>query len=875
MIQRDPEPRFERIRLPELDKPPEVQVLLRDRGGQVWAGGVAGLNRLPVSSAAEWIGPEHGLPSFNVISLAEDNAGAIWVGTERGICRVRANGHRSTVERCHVRGTGRLGNYVQSILPRNDGTLYIGTLDGPAILNSREDGGKGRFLEFSRTAGFSTANIESLAEDIEGNVWFGSGEGGGAMRLVDGAVVYSEADGLVSTNVVGFTSDHTGALFALSRRPGGFALHRFDGARFQLVPLPVPAAIESGGRGLIQVAVHGRSGDWWIASSDGVVRYDHSGKAHLLVPSAQQASNVFRLFEDLRGDLWISTSSLANNKLFVRRRSTGAIELVADRSSLPQLRQSPSTAFCEDRAGQLWVGFEHGGLMLYRDGTWEDYSSAAAALRSRVWASLRDSKGRIWIATNQGLVCVDGAGTGYPTFRVYSVADGLSTNSIRSLVEDNQGLLYLGSDHGVDQFDPQKGYVRALNVNNALPSGTVQSGFRDREGRLWFGTPNGVFRLQMSRNRPNMAPRIFISGLRVQGVLKDVSGLGETSLAGLELRHDQNSLEVTFAAIAFHPGDTLRYQYRIGSEAEWSKPVKETGVALAGLGPGSYTFMVRAAAGNGLISPIPATLTFRILPPFWREWWFLLLAAATLAALAYIWYSVRVNRLLETERLRTRIASDLHDDIGSSLTHIAILSEVAASRLNGAGADIRKPLTDIGNTSREVIDSLSDVVWAIDPRKDHLSDLSHRMRRWASDLLTSRNIVVRFESAELDVSLNAEIRRELFLIFKEAIHNLARHSDCSMAAIFLSSTRDEIRMEIRDDGRGFDPVNVHRGHGLPSMRARAARLNGICEVQSRPGEGSVITVAVPLRTRRSLPAQVGTFIRTFTTLVDRGRSRHH
>ena len=841
------EPRFTRIPLPDLNKTPKVAVLLRGRDGDLWVGGIAGLNRVRVSGAREWLGRKDGLPTDNVISLAQDREGRIWAGMEGGICKIDSSGP-ARVERCYQLGGGGPGNYIQSILPRGDGSMWLASLNGPALFEPAS----GSFRVYSRAAGFTTANIESLAEDVEGNVWFGSGDGGGGMRIVgDGAVVYTEADGLDSSDIVGFAAGEDGAVHALSRRPDGFALHRYDGTRFTRVALAVPPEVRSAGRSLDQSAVRSRDGGWWIATGTGALHYAHgSSRGAVIAPPTTQAANVFRLFEDSRGDLWIGLSSLAKNELYRRRHSTGGLERLADRGSLPALRHSPPTAFCEDRGGNVWFGLEFGGWLRDRQGKIEDYSAAAPALANRIWSALADSSGRIWVGTNDGLVRIDGPETAVPRFRVYSTAEGLGSNSIRTLVAGADGRLYLGTPRGVDEFDPESGQVRSFSVDDGLPLATVQASFRDPRGTLWFGTAGGAFVLQPRRAGRALPPRVFISGLRLQGVPYEISALGETRLAGIELPHDRNALEVSFASIYFRPAPRLRFQYRIDGAAGWSAPIPENRVALSGLAPGRYSFRVRAAAGDST-SLSAATLDFRILPPFWMRWWFLSGCAAALAALGYAWHTMRLARLLGTERLRTRIAADLHDDIGASLTHIAIMSEVAESSLNGDAPQVRETLGRIGHASREVIDSLGDIVWAIDPGKDHVRDLSQRMRRWVSDLLTSRNIALRFESAETDATLDAEMRRELFLIFKEAVHNLARHSHCSAAYISLRCENGGIRMEIRDDGRGFDPAQAGDGHGLLSMHRRAEKLAGVLELRSKPGGGgAAVIVSVPVRRSR-------------------------
>ena len=208
---------------------------------------------------------------------------------------------------------------------------------------------------------------------------------------------------------------------------------------------------------------------------------------------------------------------------------------------------------------------------------------------------------------------------------------------------------------------------------------------------------------------------------------------------------------------------------------------------------------------------------------------------------------------LELERIRTRIATDLHDDIGAGLSRIAILSEVAHRRLDSGDTALGEPLSTISGASRELVDSMSDIVWAINPQREHLHDLTQRMRRFASDLFTARNIKLQFQSsgADQDLRLDAEVRREVFLIFKESVNNIARHSDCTRAEIELAVEGRWLTMRANDDGKGFDVSAATEGNGLMSLRQRAKRLNGKLEVISAQGEGTAVVLIVPLNRRVS------------------------
>jgi signal transduction histidine kinase len=208
----------------------------------------------------------------------------------------------------------------------------------------------------------------------------------------------------------------------------------------------------------------------------------------------------------------------------------------------------------------------------------------------------------------------------------------------------------------------------------------------------------------------------------------------------------------------------------------------------------------------------------------------------------------REERLIELERVRKRIATDLHDDIGSSLTQISILSEVARQRVGHNDSPLTKPLSMIAAASRELVDSMSDIVWAINPQKDHLSDLQQRMRRFASDVFTARNIDFRFRApdAETDIQLGANIRREVFLIFKESINNMVKHSGCTRADIEFSLGQNHLYLRLTDNGQGFDAARDNDGHGLMSMSDRAKGLGAELEIISHPESGTTIILQVPL-----------------------------
>ncbi len=337
----------------------------------------------------------------------------------------------------------------------------------------------------------------------------------------------------------------------------------------------------------------------------------------------------------------------------------------------------------------------------------------------------------------------------------------------------------------------------------------------------------------------------------MRGAPYPLSDLGETELAGIRLPPNQNQLEISFLALSFDAGEVLQYQYKLdGADRDWSAPSDRRVVNYASLAPGKYRFLVRAITSDGTVSTRPASIGFTILLPFWRQWWFLALCAGVVTSIAYGLHRYRVAYLLQLERVRTRLATDLHDDIGASLSQIAVISEVL-SRRGAADEELRGPLSQIADDSRELVASMSDIVWAIDPRHDHLHDLIQRMRRFASDMFTARNIQFQFDATATDLRLNPDQRRHIFLIFKEAVNNIVRHSECMAATICLEVQENILVLDIRDNGRGLDSSDVHRGNGLADMRLRAEALKGRIEVACNAGRGTHITVRVPLSRGRT------------------------
>jgi signal transduction histidine kinase len=346
------------------------------------------------------------------------------------------------------------------------------------------------------------------------------------------------------------------------------------------------------------------------------------------------------------------------------------------------------------------------------------------------------------------------------------------------------------------------------------------------------------------------APSVFIGGVRSGETLFPISDFGASRALALDLVSGQRQLTIDFFALSFGVGDLFRYQYKLeGADTVWSAPSDQRTVNYSTLAPGAYRFLVRAVGFSGQAIGSPASVGFAVPAPIWRRWWFITLCTMVVAAGILGFYRYQLGHALEVERMRARIATDLHDDIGSSLSQIAVMSELAQRDANNGA------VSEIANISRDLVDAMSEIVWAINPKHDHVSHLLHRMRRFASDTLEARGIALHFQTSGLDRDLRAtpEVRRQVLLIFKEAITNVSRHSGAQNAEVILEVAAENLKMSIQDDGRGFDPRQVHDGNGLRNMPERARTIGGTLKITSHPDCGTKVLLMITRSARAILP----------------------
>jgi ligand-binding sensor domain-containing protein/signal transduction histidine kinase len=857
---------FHHVDMPGVD--PIVTALLIDRRGALWIGtALGGLFRRDPDGSIHAYNTMEGLRDVSVMALMEDGKGRLWVGTRTGLVRMDDT---STPTRVYGLKDGLPSERVESLLEASDGKLWIGTSDGlalwtPAATSPSPNGGR-EFQGFTPAQGLNAKAVGAMAEDGDGNLWMAT-FGSGAMKMArNGFTTYTEADGVPF--VQSFAVSRQGEMCALFREKGGARIGRFDGSRFVDVMPAWPREITYFGWGRGQDLVQDGAGEWWIATGRGLCRFARAESVAGLAGATPSAvytrrnglpgNEIFAVFADSRGGIWIGTIGLEKQDgMALWDRNSNSLRVFSETDGLPA--KPVPTAFAEDRAGNIWAALYHGGLARYRQGRFTVFGEHDG-VSGFIESIFVDSHGRLWVGTSShGLIRIDDPTAERPRFVVYGLAQGLSSSGISAFTEDRWGRIYAATGRGIDRFTPQSGSlgrVQRFTTADGVSPGALDLAFRDRRDNLWFSTALGLSQFVPMEEPARPAPPVLVTGLSAGGVAQALSDLGQSAVTGL--RFPQLPLRVDYVGLGFQPGGELRYQYMLeGADTEWSAPTDQRAVIYASLAPGSYRFRVRALAADGASSPQPALVEFTILPPLWRTWWFLLACGTSAALLVYALHRYRLAQVLAVANVRTGIATDLHDDIGASLSQIAVLSEVAR---RGAGKELRNgaPLAEIAGISRELVDSMSDIVWAINPEHDRLSNLVYRMRRFATDLLGGQGIGLRFRSVvtDRDLRIGANVRRQIYLIFKEGIHNIARHSGARRVEIELDRDGDYLILRIADDGKGFDLAAESEGHGLLSIRRRAATLGAEVEWQSScelgADRGTVLRLRVRLEPARSL-----------------------
>jgi len=840
-----------------------VTALVRDHEENTWISSNRALGILSPGGQLTILQPGHGLPAAvgHIEAMAEQPPGRMWVGTHAGLGLFeRSDGGGWRLSRMLTTADGLAASEVDAIEADAAGLLWLGTSEG--ISRFAPDGPlPPRFENLGVAQGLSGRRITALARDSAGNMWAGT-ETAGVMRIArQGFLTYRKQDGLNDERLTEVLEDRDGELLALTvgERPHPRTVSIFDGTGFQSF---VPGAVGMDPSwGWQRILLQAHSGEWWGATEHGLVRFPPVKAAGLAAarPTRYPAHKIFHLFEDSSAGIWASANSPQGSELM--RWDPGSQTLSWFRPDGTTAAQSRVfgdlvTAVAEDRSHNVWMGLWSGGLLRYGGGRFARFGGREGIPPGMIRSLLIDHRGWLWIATNGGgLALLADPSSTHPDFAVYNKARGLSSDSTLCIVEDAMGRLYVGTGRGVDRLDPETGHIRHFSNLDGVPFGGFTSAVRDRSGTIWFGSYTGLSRLLPESSATPRLPDALITSLKAGGEDYAISQLGESRIAGLRLGSSHNSMQVEFVAPGPQSGEDLRYKFQLTpADTGWSEPRAQHTVDYRNLAAGSYRFLVKAVDSEGRESASPAEVAFTILPPIWRRWWFELCIAVAALALAYGLHAYRLKSILAMEGMRMTIATDLHDDIGAGLAQIAVLSEVAQVKAPGDEPHSVRAMARAGNLARELTNSINDIVWSIRTGDESPESLTRRMREFAAEFLEPAGIDFSWRAAAPPAGLKLELnsRRQIFLVYKECVHNVVKHSDCRRVFVTFDMSDREAVMTVADDGRGWEGESgaTPRGrNGLPNMRRRAQSLGGAVEFGARPGGGCQVTLRLPIRKR--------------------------
>ncbi|MEP7141427.1 MAG: triple tyrosine motif-containing protein, partial [Ferruginibacter sp.] len=464
--------------------------------------------------------------------------------------------------------------------------------------------------------------------------------------------------------------------------------------------------------------------------------------------------------------------------------------------------------------------------------------------------------GKIWVTTYGAGLYVYRHGKNYgKAFSHITIKDGLTSSNYFSIAADDKKRLWLLSSKGFCAIDEEGKYLYgavphpAINFHNYATDVRYPKRifYNTLKNELLVPVAGGLLIYYTDKKIQRVNSPIVFTGISIGGkpMLYDSLYIHQQTP---EIPYGSNAVSFQFAALHYADPRNFVYEYKLHEDdVEWKQLFNSNSINFPALAAGHYTFMVRANDGEGHLSANTATFSFRIKPPFWQTAWFYLLIVAAVGFIVYGIYKYQLNKKLEVERLRLRISRDLHDDIGSALSSINILSKVALSKGSQDSA-ITSYLSKINHSSSQSMESMSDIVWAINPMNDKLEAIISRMKEFAADLCEAQGIELDFIlPTELEqLSFDLAKRKNLFLVFKEAVNNSVKYSRCTQLKISFERLNNKIKMKVMDNGTGFDSTINNGGNGLRNMKERASECDGHLQVDSKLLQGTVITVEIPI-----------------------------
>lgn len=821
------------------------RALIAEKNGPVWVG--TDWRQRGVKPGAGFAGAElpvtQELPARTLDFLLASGRGGYWRLADGRIQRWTTN----RMER-DFGGYPWAGVQITAACEDRQGNLVVGTLGGGVYWFDAT----GQAALLTAEQGLSKDYILSLTVDREGSLWVGT-DGGGLNRVK--RQVFAVVEAVREQTVQSVCEGAAGGLW-IGINSGGLNFWK-DG---ELQSFGVA-------QGLMNLFVRSvfvdREQQVWVGTYGGL--FQQRSNLFQRVPGTEAMNpEISAIFQDRAGRLWVGTQG----GLACREGNAWKLFTTRDGLAADDVR-----AIAEDAEGNLWIG-TGGGLNRWRAGQFTAFHQRDGLAGEEISSLFVDGDGVLWVGSD---------GSGLARLRQgkwsrYTTEDGLISNSIGYLIEDGQGNLWIGSYAGLMRVAKAalNDFVRAATNlipcrvygrSDGLPTsectqGSQPTACRTRDGRLWFPTIKGLVSVNPARLLPNTnPPPVVIETVSVEGHATGTNTLRATLPASVTIYPGQERLEIQFTSLNLAARDRARFKYRLeGYEQVWNEVAGEVRLArYPKLPPGRYRFCVKAGNEDGVWNETGSALAVIVLPPFWRTWWFIGLSAAVLLGLvvAVVHYlsTQKLQRQLEQlrqhealEQDRARIARDIHDQLGASLTQMALLGEFVEGDKDSP-AEVEAHGRQISQTARDTTHALDEIVWTVNPANDTLDGLITYVCKYAQDYLGVAGLQYRLEVPEkLPVAeISPELRHNMFLAAKEAITNVVKHAQARSAWVRFKVLPAEFVLEIADDGRGLgDTDSKSRRNGLRNMRKRMEDVGGKFTIGPAGEGGTVVRLSAPI-----------------------------
>jgi ligand-binding sensor domain-containing protein/anti-sigma regulatory factor (Ser/Thr protein kinase) len=749
------------------------------------------------------------MPHDEVISFTEDNRKNIWMGCKSTGLIVYNMVEHKFINYKHDRFTdGSLtDNHVNTVFFDRSGTVWIGTDNGISI----HDPVYSPFRQYYLPKTAKDATVYDFYKDEHDKLWIATSEG-----------IYTKQPGSekfeyrkLSFNgqplaVTKFFIDKDKTFYLGT----DYTLFKYDAANNKVALLPntssdpvmkklISSRIVSIIRDTIDnhpvlvvspyghyITYYDLTDKKWISRVDSVKK---------IVSKLNLKDNLIKKFyKDKKGGLWMATNKFG---LGDWPQNIPAVKYFTnDRANNTSISSNDVYDIDEDKKGNLWISTYGGGLNYFNTGNGKfthirESSNLTEGMQS-------DPRGNVWMICNGHMHEYN------PLTRIYSCYD----------------LPNLQKNGGV------KGYVYQDNSNNMYAGGV--------NFYIEFN-PAGIHKIASD-------PDVYFTDFKIFNT--SFSHLLENKT--IRLNHRENYFSLEFSAPEYS-SNHVHYDYMLeGFDKGWIEAEKRNFASYSNLPGGKYLFKVRACNWKGNVVNKFTSITIVILPPFWLQWWFYLLVIIVIAPVCYFLYRYRINEFMKRQSIRNGIAQDLHDHIGSTLSSISIYSKVAKIYQQQEKADkLSDLLNTIGETANETISEMSDIVWTINPKNDHIDSIVQKIRSYAQPLCVAQNIhfVLNCDNKVLKLTLEMAARKNFFLILKESLNNAIKHSGCKNLTVDIRLTNYDIELQITDDGVGFDPAlkyaerpNSTGGNGLVNIKSRADELNARLKIESEIHKGTQV-----------------------------------